>query len=175
MFGSGDEPELSKAERLGAWLADQAVHLLTGGGGGVMAAVSRAFHEVSGRRGLIIGVVPCGTAPAVPKTGYPNPWVELPIFTHLPLSGPQGTDPMSRNHINVLSSDVIVVLKGKAGTLAEVELAARYKRPLIAYLDHRDDLPGLRNEIMVSSRLEDVQAFVSEQLSYRPRDSGAQA
>ena len=70
-----------------------------------------------------------------PKDGYPNRWVEIPVLTHLPLSGERGTEPMSRNHINVLSSDVIVALSGDAGTLSEVRLAVRYGRPVIAFVE----------------------------------------
>ena len=31
-----------------------------------------------------------------PMDGYPNQWVEIPVLTHLPLSGERGTEPMSR-------------------------------------------------------------------------------
>jgi hypothetical protein len=97
-----------------------------------MNAVSRAFSEVPARRGLVIGIVPSaaeGTA-AEPRQGYPNPWVEITVFTHLPMSGRSGTDPMSRNHINVLSSNVLVALPGGSGTASEVSLAIRYGRPV---------------------------------------------
>jgi hypothetical protein len=57
--------------------------------------------------------------------GYPNPWVEIPVYTHLPVSGMGGLDASSRNHINILTSDVIVALPGSAGTWSEVMLAIR--------------------------------------------------
>jgi predicted Rossmann-fold nucleotide-binding protein len=110
-----------------------------------MNAVSRAFSEVPARRGLVIGIVPSaaeGTA-AEPRQGYPNPWVEITVFTHLPMSGRSGTDPMSRNHINVLSSNVLVALPGGSGTASEVSLAIRYGRPVVAYLRARDEIPEL--------------------------------
>ena len=50
--------------------AGEGVHLLTGGGGGVMSAVSEAFHGVPERRGLVIGVIP-GLRRARP--GRPRP------------------------------------------------------------------------------------------------------
>src|SRR4051794_7410744 len=86
--GSDDCPERSAA--VGRWLAGQGVHLLTGAGAGVMRAVSRAFAETPGRQGLVLGIVPCaaGDTPDVSKSGYPNDWVEVPIRTHLHLSGP---------------------------------------------------------------------------------------
>ena len=115
------------------------VHLLTGGGGGVMTAVSRAFARVEDRAGLVVGVLPGGAGGGSggaelggpPPPGYPNPWVELAIRTHLAARGVAGDTPDSRNHVNVLSSDVVVALPGGAGTASEVELALRYGRPLV--------------------------------------------
>jgi uncharacterized protein (TIGR00725 family) len=166
-MGSGIEAHLEQAEPLGEWLARQNVHLLTGGGGGVMASISRAFYQVPGRQGLVIGVIP-GTATKTgytPHSGYPNPWVELPIYTHLPLSGPQGADPLSRNHINILSSDVIIALPGAAGTASEVALALRYGRPLVAYLKHREEIKGLPAGALVEPNFERVKAFVLKRIA----------
>jgi uncharacterized protein (TIGR00725 family) len=142
VMGSGVERHDALAAPVGTWLAEQGVHLLTGGGGGVMEAVSEAFARVPDRQGLVIGVL----------KGFPeedgrvtlaaaNPWVEVPIRTHLPLSGSQGTDPRSRNHINVLTADLVVVLPGGDGTRSEVALAVRYDRPVIAFLG-RAELPS---------------------------------
>ena len=120
VMGSGSERYADQAARLGRWLAKQDVHLLTGGGGGVMGAVSRAFYETPIRTGLVIGIVPGDPCRAGlrGREGYPNPWVEIPIFTHLALRGARGTEPMSRNHINVLSSDVLIALPGGQARLA---------------------------------------------------------
>ena len=41
VMGSGEKEHLPRTEDLGRWLATQRVHLLTGGGKGVMTAVSR--------------------------------------------------------------------------------------------------------------------------------------
>ncbi len=136
---------------------------------GVMGAVSRAFHETPGRRGLVIGVLPCipgnsGDWRLGPKDGYPNRWVEIPIQTHLPSSGEQGGEPTSRNHVNVLTSDVIVAMPGGAGTLSEVELAVRYERPVIAFVELDQGIPGLPENVPVSDGLEGVQSFVMKHL-----------
>lgn len=166
VLGSGKEPHEEEAKPLGEWLAREGVHLLTGGGGGVMEAVSRAFHHVSPRKGLVIGILP-GTvtdSEYSPKPGYPNPWVEVPIHTHLPKSGVEGTDPLSRNHLNVLTAEVLVALPGSHGTASEVELALRYGRPLIAYLENREQIPELPDEVEVTSDLEAVKAFVRDRL-----------
>jgi uncharacterized protein (TIGR00725 family) len=167
VMGSGSQPHEERAGALGRWLAREGVHLLTGGGGGVMASVSRAFFGVSDRKGLVIGVLPGSADAAVCRApaGYPNPWVEIPICTHLPLSGDRGTDPRSRNSINVLSSDVLVALPGGPGTASEVRLARRYGRPLVAYLESRSEIPDLPQEVVVRSSLAKVQEFVRGQLA----------
>ena len=51
VLGSGTEPHSDRATILGRWLGTQPVHLLTGGGGGTMETVSRAFHSVKERAG----------------------------------------------------------------------------------------------------------------------------
>jgi uncharacterized protein (TIGR00725 family) len=167
VIGSGSNEYLKRAAMLGRWLAGQKVHLLSGAGQGVMAAVSRAFAETPGRKGLVLGIVPCiaEEAPEVPKEGYPNDWVEVPIYTHLHLSGEQGEEPRSRNHLVVLSSAVLVALQGGPGTASEIRLAVRYRKPLIAFLKSRDEIPGLPPEVRADSDWEQVKAFVTERLA----------
>ena len=162
VMGSGVEAHRERAARLGTWLAAQGAHLLTGGGAGVMEAVARAFCETPGRRGLSIGIIPALGGPVRP-TG-PNPWIEIVIRTHLPLTGPRGTEPGSRNHINILSSDVIVALPGSEGTASEVRLAQRYAHPLICYLPDRGAIPALPAEVCVTDDFEEVQRFVADRL-----------
>ena len=161
VMGSGTEPHEGRAVPLGRWLATLAVHLLTGGGGGVMSSVSRAFFEVQPRAGLVIGVLP---GPA-PREGYPNPWVEIAIRTHLPYSGERGGGPESRNSINVLSADVIVALPGAHGTASEVRLALAFGRPLVAFLDAPDAIVGLPTGVRVEPDLPAVQRFVLAHLA----------
>lgn len=138
VMGSGSARHAHLAEPLGRALAHIGVHLLTGGGAGVMESVSRAFSAVPGREGLVIGILPAEGVPpdranADPGTppGYPNPWVELAIRTHLDARGDHGSGLRSRNHINILSSDLVIALPGSSGTASEVALAIRYRRPLI--------------------------------------------
>lgn len=162
VMGSGTHPHSDRATALGLWLATQHVHLLTGGGGGVMETVSRAFHSVPKRAGKIIGVLP-GTVDGgsyQPMSGYPNPWIQIPIRTHLPLSGQGGTDLASRNHINVLTADVLVALPGSHGTASEVRLALEYEKPLVAFLSSRKEIPDLPHEVCVEPDLERVKSFV---------------
>ena len=129
-----------------------------------MAAVSKSFHDTPNRRGLVIGILPSDESLANPKDGYPNQWVEIPVQTHLPSSGDRGTEPLSRNHINVLTSDLVVALPGDTGTLSEVRLAIKYERPVIAFLESDQEIPGLPSGVPISSSFEDVQTFVVTQL-----------
>ena len=164
-MGSGTRSHEIRAGMVGQWLAKEGVHLLTGGGGGVMAAVSQAFFEVSARKGSVIGIIPgqIGKQPQAPP-GYPNPWVEIPIFTHLPLSGSAGTDLKSRNHINILTSNVIIALPGSEGTASEVALARKYNRPLVAFLKSRREIPALPKNVMVTDRFERIKKVVRSTL-----------
>lgn len=169
VMGSGASSDDERCIALGRWLAGERVHLLTGGGGGVMSAVSRAFFETQNRGGLVLGVLPASDAQSVeaPK-GYPNPWVEIPIQTHLHLSGSRGTEMASRNHINVLSCDVLIAMAGSWGTHSEVELALRYRRPIVAYLQQRSDIPRLPESIRMVTSLEEVKAFIRGALDRAP-------
>ena len=155
VMGSGKQEHKDLSEPLGEWLASLPVHLLTGGGKGVMTAVSRAFERVTGREGMIIGILPMG------KEGYPNPHVELPIQTHLSLSGVRGSDPLSRNHINVLSSDLIIALPGSHGTASEVKLALEYKKPVLAFVNNKSDIPDLPAKVPHTNDLEQLKDLVA--------------
>lgn len=161
VMGSGREPHRERAHHLGEWIARAGFHLLTGGGQGVMAAVTEAFVRVADRRGVAIGILPgaAGRSGGAPP-GYPNPWVEIAVRTHLDQVGADGAGRASRNHLNVLSSDVVVVLPGAAGTASEARLALRYGRPCIAWLANRADVPGLPDEVRVESRFSAVETFV---------------
>jgi predicted Rossmann-fold nucleotide-binding protein len=139
VIGSGTEKHSHLSVPLGQWLAKQDCHLINGGGGGVMGAVSQAFAEVPIRKGNVIGVIPasgpCNSreerSAYSPLQGYPNAWVDIPIYTHLSLSGASGKDIASRNHIIILSADVIVAFPGGAGTRSEIQLALEYGKPLL--------------------------------------------
>jgi uncharacterized protein (TIGR00725 family) len=166
-MGSSTRAYQELAAPLGRWLASIGVHLLTGGGAGTMETVSRAFAGVQPRAGLVVGVLPADLPDgvAVPRAGYPNAAVEIAIFTHLPLSGIAGTDPRSRNHINILSSDVVIVLPGDEGTESEMTLAVRYRKPVLAFFgDHVVEWPVPRG-VPVARTMAEVERFVHAALA----------
>lgn len=141
VIGSGTESHSEYSSLLGKWLAENGFHLINGGGGGVMAETARAFIEVDNRKGKVIGVLPakgsCNSekdrADYQSPPGYPNAYTEIVLRTHLPHSGLEGKKVSSRNHIIILSADVVIALPGGPGTRSEIELALEYKKPLILF------------------------------------------
>jgi len=161
VMGSGTEEHPELAAGVGGLLARLGVNLLTGAGGGVMTAVSRAFIQSERATGICIGIVPSSPGqPAVPPDGYPNPYVELPIFTHLWKSGTEGTDDASRNHINVLSSAAIVALPGSSGTASEIALAVRYGKPVIVYAPDERLVSAFPQGVRWARTIQDVEDFL---------------
>lgn len=167
VMGSGKAGWDELTAPLGRWIAQNGHDLLTGGGAGVMFSVARAFSQTPGRSGKSIGVVPTRADDRfgyVPLEGYPNPFVELPIMTPLP-KREEGAAPgtINRNYVNILTSDVVIALPGSAGTLEEITLALRFKKPLICFgpADGWASLPG---SAVRTDRLEDVCSFIAANL-----------
>jgi uncharacterized protein (TIGR00725 family) len=156
------------AYELGKRLAErQDVHLLTGGGGGVMKAVSEGFYSVHPRAGLILGIIPAGKKAAE----YPNEWVEVPIFT--PLSDDPKAD-SCRAQVLLLTSDILLALPGDRITLGEVELAEPYpKKPLRLVLEEASDSIGgkkaeeLAKRYSVLTGVDAALEFVSGELAMK--------
>ncbi|MDP7693208.1 MAG: hypothetical protein QGG89_15340, partial [Vicinamibacterales bacterium] len=69
-----------------------------------------------------------------------------------------------------LTADVVVALPGGPGTASEVQLATRYRRPCVALVADRSQIPGLPDQVVSVSTLEEVAAFVLEQVG---RGTGA--
>lgn len=133
-MGSGTT-STAEAEDVGRLVARLGAHLLTGGGGGQMEAVSRGFTHSQLRSGLCIGVLPSKEEGSQePPAGYPNDYVELPITTHLWLRGDRGAEVGSRHSINVMTSTAVVVLYGNEGTIWEAKLARQWGKPVALYL-----------------------------------------
>lgn len=100
---------------LGEMIAEEGWVLLNGGrASGVMQASARGAKEAGG---LTIGILPGQ------DKGQANHWIDLPLPTDL------GN---GRNYINVLASDCVVALPGRAGTISEIALALKSHKPVIA-------------------------------------------
>jgi predicted Rossmann-fold nucleotide-binding protein len=146
------------AETVGDVIAREGFDLLTGGGQGLMKTAGQAFKTVNQRTGKLISVLRAkkqnhltgswddnGTLnnAQVPRTpGTKRHWsakennelAEIVIRTHLPYSGELGDHDLSRNHINILTSDLIVILPGGSGTLSELKLANEYGSRIMIFL-----------------------------------------
>jgi uncharacterized protein (TIGR00725 family) len=165
-MGSGTDEHEDLAHALGALLAQLGVNLLTGGGRGVMRAVARAFTQAPRVRGVSIGIIPCRSERerGIPKEGYPNEFVELAIHTHLPHSAAYGLDDLSRNHINVLSSRVVIALPGAAGTASEIALALRYGKPIAVHATDPSLLPDFPATVPRLPTLDAVERYLRQHL-----------
>jgi uncharacterized protein (TIGR00725 family) len=117
VMGAGDnaaESAVRHAHALGQHIAQRGWILLNGGRNcGVMEASARGAKEAGG---LTVGILPDA------DMRHTSVYIDIPILTGLG-SG--------RNNINVLSSDVVIACRGGAGTLSEIALALKAKRPVI--------------------------------------------
>ena len=132
-----------------------------------MTSVSRAFVQAPRSRGICIGIIPCFSESdrSRPKDGYPNQYVELAIYTHLPYSGPRGKDDLSRNHINILSSVAVIALPGELGTASEVSLAVDYNKPVIVYSPEKGLVEHFVASVARAATLRDVEEFLEWHLA----------
>jgi uncharacterized protein (TIGR00725 family) len=105
---------LEWAEEIGLELARAGATVVTGGLGGVMRAASRGARGAGGRT---IGILPGADAAAA------NEFVSIPIATGLGVV---------RNLVVVTSSDAVIAVGGRHGTLSEIGLALRMGRNVVA-------------------------------------------
>lgn len=105
------------AQALGHALMDAGFRLVTGGMGGVMAAVSEGARASSAwREGRIIGILPSY------KGAESNAFCDIVIPTGLQLG---------RNVLVVAAADVVLAIGGGAGTLSELALAWQLGKPIV--------------------------------------------
>jgi len=117
MGGGRASPEnADMAYRLGYSIAKEGWILLNGGrSAGIMEASAKGAID---QGGMTIGIVPDDNDRQVSK------YIEIPILTGM------GN---ARNCINVLSSNVVVACPGGAGTVSEIALALKNRRPVILF------------------------------------------
>jgi hypothetical protein len=112
--GNASVTELENAYQLGRLIAEQGWILLNGGrNAGIMEASARGAAD---NGGLTIGILPDETLERV------SAYIQVPILTGM------GN---ARNCINVLSSHWLVACPGGAGTISEIALALKSRKPLI--------------------------------------------
>ncbi len=115
MGGSqADRETISEAYALGKKIAEKGWVLLNGGRNkGVMEASAKGASNAGG---LTLGVLPGETDDGMSE------YIQIPVFTGM------GD---ARNVINVLSSDIVVVLNGGLGTVSEIVLALKNNKKTI--------------------------------------------
>ena len=134
---NGCTPELEKlAYDVGSEVAKSKSVLITGGLGGVMRA---ACHGAQESGGTTIGIIPQD------NSSHANEFCDIVI--------PSGMG-LTRDFLNALSADGVIVVGGGSGTLSEICAAYMYKKPIVTlknsggiaskyadtYLDHRKNI-----------------------------------
>ena len=134
---NGCTPELeSIAYETGKEVAKSGSVLITGGLGGVMKAAS---HGAKDSEGLTVGIIPQD------DSAMANEFCDIVI--------PSGMG-LSRDFLNALSADGVIVVGGGSGTLSEICAAYMYKKPIATlknsggmatkysdqFIDHRENV-----------------------------------
>lgn len=98
------------AEQVGRLIACHNATLVCGGMGGVMEAACKGAREAGGRT---IGILP--------DIGNGNPYLDVVIRTGLG---------HARNVVVVQSADAVIAIGGSHGTLSEIAIALKLKKPV---------------------------------------------
>ena len=101
------------AEEVGREIARRGATLVCGGLGGVMEAAARGAKEAGG---LTVGILPGSHA------GEANPYIDVTVVTGMSYA---------RNIIVVRSSDALIAIEGKYGTLSEIAFALQLHKPIV--------------------------------------------
>ncbi len=144
VMGAGEQAEAAAvrhAYNLGRLIAQEGWILLNGGRNcGVMDASAKGAKDMGG---FTVGILPDA------DTSRASLYIDLPIVTGLG-SG--------RNNINVLSSDVVIACRGRAGTLSEIALALKADKTVILVDFELDDMfsEGERKNLLSVSTPEEA-------------------
>jgi uncharacterized protein (TIGR00725 family) len=112
--GSATADEERAAEEVGRGLAAAGAVLVCGGLGGVMEAACRGAKE---GRGTTVGLLPGASREDA------NPYVDVAV--------PTGLGEL-RNGLVVRAVDALVAVGGEFGTLSEIALALKARKPVVA-------------------------------------------
>jgi len=113
VIGAGEATarEAALAEEVGRLLAQRGAVVVCGGLGGVMEAACRGARSAGG---LTVGILPGYDRKAA------NPWTDVAIATGLG---------EARNVIVAASGDGVIAVGGSLGTLSEMAVALKLRRP----------------------------------------------
>jgi uncharacterized protein (TIGR00725 family) len=103
---------LDVAEEIGRLIAMNNAILICGGRGGIMEAACKGAKK---KGGITVGILPKTREEA-------NKYVDIPIITGL------GN---LRNSLVVNTSDAVIAIAGRSGTLNEISYSILYQKPLI--------------------------------------------
>jgi uncharacterized protein (TIGR00725 family) len=101
------------AEEVGKEIARAGAILVCGGLGGVMEGAAKGAKEA---KGITIGILPGNSKEEA------NPYIDMPIVTGIG---------EGRNLMVIRSSDAIIALPGKYGTLSEISFAVKLEKPIV--------------------------------------------
>lgn len=124
------------AQAVGKEIAGLGAYLVCGGLGGVMEETAKGAKKAGG---TTIGILPGKDK----KTA--NPYIDIPIVTGLSYA---------RNVLVVSTSDVIIALPGKYGTLSEIGFALNIGKCVISL--NSWDIPGVIKVKNVKEAIEKV-------------------
>jgi uncharacterized protein (TIGR00725 family) len=135
--GSFPVPVLQKAQALGSAVARNGCLLVTGGCPGLPLAAARG---AKGEGGFVVGISPgLSLEEHLNKYASPSEYHDLLIFT--------GSGLMGREVVNIRSSDIVVIIGGRSGTLGE--LAISYDEgKLIGILTGTGGISDMAREIL---------------------------
>ena len=116
--------------------------VVTGGLKGVMEAAAKGAREEGG---LTLGILPGG------DRGEANPYIEITVVTHMR---------HARNSIIAHTADAIIAVDGEYGTLSEIALGLKLKKPVVG-IKTRWDIPGLVHVREPLEAIETVSRMIS--------------
>ena len=126
-----DDVTAAVARAVGRGVAERGAVLLTGGRTGVMEAASRGARDAGG---TTLGVLPGASSAESP----PNAFVDVALFTGLG---------EARNWVNVCASDAIIAIGGGFGTLSEIALALKARKPVVLVGSWHFDMEGVSTAV----------------------------
>lgn len=111
---------MEKAHAIGQAIAERGCILVTGACPGLPMAAACGAKQLGG---LVLGISPASNVKEhVERYGSPTDFHDILVFT--------GAGLMGREVINIRSSDVVVILGGRSGTLGELAIAYDEGKPI---------------------------------------------